>query len=391
MSSSKVADEITNPRVELMHRMPALDGLRTLAITMVFLVHYADLPPDNFIFVLITRLTQNFWIGVDLFFVLSGFLITGILYDTQRDSQYFKRFFARRAMRIFPLYYGVFLLIVLAVPIMNYELHWAQFPFLIYIGNFFANSNPKLYSIFSVVHPAWTISISHFWTLCVEEQFYLIWPFVVWMVRDRVKLLRIAVVICIFTLLMRFFMQAVCGPEITQLYFGETIFCHADGLLIGGILALLLRGKNAEVWQRNSKWVFLVAATLMSIVFFKPVRWAFWVDTIGLTLTALTSAGLIGMAIQPSKITYRIFNVRPLRMIGKYSYGFYVYHYLFVVAWRHLLAMMIGWVHSALLALLIYLPVVYAVSLLVSKISYDFFESRFLRLKKNFEYDARTT
>jgi len=369
--------------------MPALDGLRALAITMVFLEHFGGGAHGGWVLQIFNRLRENLWMGVDLFFVLSGFLITGILYDTQNDSKFFKRFFARRAIRIFPVYYGVLLLIVLAAPLMHYQLHWLQLTFLVYLGNFFGNANWTLYEITSPVHPTWMITIGHLWSLCVEEQFYLVWPIVVWLVRERVKLLCIAVVGCVLALLLRVGMQFIFGPVISERWVVRTIFFRADALLMGAALALVLRGANAATWQRYCKGLFCVAGVMMVGVFLLPAdQTSPWVFTIGLSLTALTSTGLIGMAVHPETATYCMFSLRPLRVIGKYSYGFYVFHYLFLWAWIQLFLLIIARVHSMLLAGFIYIPLAYGTTFLVSKLSYDFYESWFLRLKKYFQYDV---
>src|ERR1700744_4617103 len=100
---------------------PALDGLRALAFLMVFATHYEGMPWG--------------WSGVDVFFVISGFLITGILLDTRDDRYRVRNFYARRSLRIFPLYYGVFLLLLLLTPFLhlNWSAGWLAWP--LYVGN----------------------------------------------------------------------------------------------------------------------------------------------------------------------------------------------------------------------------------------------------------------
>jgi peptidoglycan/LPS O-acetylase OafA/YrhL len=105
-------------------------------------------------------------------------------------------------------------------------------------------------------------------------------------------------------------------------------------------------------------------------------------------MLALASAGLIGAALRPASPTFRFFNLRPLRILGKYSYGFYVYHLLWAGAWADLVRYLTPRFHSAILANATSDLLNFSVTFLVAKLSYDLFEVRFLRFKKNFEYDS---
>jgi peptidoglycan/LPS O-acetylase OafA/YrhL len=166
---------------------PALDGIRAFAFLIVFGAHYAYLPWG--------------WAGVDVFFVLSGFLITGILFDTRHDPHRVRNFYVRRTLRIFPLYYGLMILLVLLYPVFHWDwnLRWLIWP--AYVGNFARGIHPYLSSSpmqmladaqpHSLTFPAIHLRLGHLWSLCVEEQFYLIWPCVVFLVKDRSKLIAI--------------------------------------------------------------------------------------------------------------------------------------------------------------------------------------------------------
>lgn len=370
-------------------RFPALDGIRALAITLVFMRHYGGGSHGGMILRVINAVRERGWVGVDLFFVLSGFLITGILYDTRADSRYFSRFYVRRSLRILPVFYIVMAFLLLLTPVFHYEWHWMQLTFVFYIGNFFANYHLDLYNIASASHPAASVSIGHFWSLCVEEQFYLIWPLVVWFVRDRVKLIRVAIGISALSLVLRFAMIGRFGLVIGEGWIIRTLPFRMDSLLIGGILALLLRGSSADRWQRASKWVFWVFLTAVAAVFtLSPAYDSPWLLSVGLTCTALTSAGLIGMTLRPGSPAYRLFHLKPLRVLGKYSYGFYVYHLLFRTAWVSVLGFFEGHMHALALPGIILIPVNFLLVFLVSKASYDWIEARFLRLKRYFEYDS---
>ena len=375
--------------IDFKTRFPALDGIRALAVTLVFADHFGGGSHGGGILRVVNVVRQRGWVGVDLFFVLSGFLITGILYDTRADSHYFKRFFARRAVRIFPVFYLVAALLLLLTPIFQYHWHWLQLTFLIYMGNFFGNANFGLYTITSANHPAATATIGHFWSLCVEEQFYLLWPLAVWFIRDRVRLLWAAAGISLLALALRFAMLAHFSPEVSETWIVRTLPFRMDTLLIGAILALVLRGPAADKWQRSGKWTFLAAtAAVLAIFALSPDYDSPWLLSIGLTFTAVASAALICMTLRSGSPAFQFFYFKPFRTLGKYSYGFYIYHLLFRFAWIHLLTVAGARLHSIAFAGIIELTAAFVTTFLVSKLSYNLFEVKFLRLKRRFEYDS---
>jgi peptidoglycan/LPS O-acetylase OafA/YrhL len=157
--------------IDFKTRFPALDGIRALAVTMVFIAHFGGGSHGGKVLQLVNEIRQRCWTGVDLFFVLSGFLITGILFDTRNDSHFFKRFFARRSVRIFPVFYLVFTILLLLTPIFQYQWRWLHLTFLVYLGNLFGNYDFSLYELLSANHPTAKVSLGHLWSLCVEEQF----------------------------------------------------------------------------------------------------------------------------------------------------------------------------------------------------------------------------
>lgn len=375
--------------IDFKDRFPALDGIRAVAVTLVFMEHFGGGAHGGRVLNLINLVRIRGWVGVDLFFVLSGFLITGILFDTRKDSHYFKRFFARRSLRIFPVFYLVVAVLLALTPILHYQWRAGHLLFLVYMGNFFGNHDFSLYEILSANHPTFKASIGHFWSLCVEEQFYLLWPAVVWMVRDRIKLLWTAAGISVLALVLRCVMFVMAGPVHAETWIIRTLPFRMDTLLIGGILALLLRGPNADRWQRLCRPLFLICTVLALGIFrFSPAYDSAWLLTIGLTITALASAGLIGSTLRTGSPAYRLFYRKPLRTLGKYSYGFYIFHYIFVWAWIQLLVLFTNHFHSKAIAGVLALGINFTVTFLVSKLSYDHFEVKFLRWKRHFEYDS---
>src|SRR5262245_16358318 len=155
---------------------PGLDGLRGIAILLVILYH-------NFGFI---PFLNYGWLGVDLFFVLSGFLITEILLKTRTTTNYFKNFYTRRVLRIFPLYYLCLILVIVIFPLIKnfpYDLSFYrenQVWFWFYLQNWM------------LIFKQWNdsaILLNHFWSLAVEEQFYIVWPLLVLLIRKPKQLL----------------------------------------------------------------------------------------------------------------------------------------------------------------------------------------------------------
>jgi peptidoglycan/LPS O-acetylase OafA/YrhL len=370
-------------------RFPALDGIRALAVTMVFALHYGGGTHGGRLLHLLNRLRLYGWAGVDLFFVLSGFLITGILYDTQSDSRFFQRFFARRSIRIFPVFYLVAAVLLLLTPLFKYQWQPGHLPFLVYLGNFALAFDPSLEHVVSSNHPTATAELVHLWSLCVEEQFYLIWPFVVWLIRDRLRLIWIAGGLSLASLALRMIFVLDAAPEKYDRWMMHMLPFRMDSLLIGAILALVLRGPTADRWQRSCKWMFLLATgTVLTICILSPDLTSPWLLTIGVSAIAVAGAGLIGVTLRPASAAFHLFYLWPLRQLGRYSYGFYVYHALWATGWASFVAFLTQKLHSSVLGNGISDITNFAVTFLVAMLSYKLFEVRFLRLKRRFEYDS---
>jgi peptidoglycan/LPS O-acetylase OafA/YrhL len=242
---------------------PALDGLRAIAFLMVFCVHYIYMPWG--------------WAGVDVFFVLSGFLITGILFDSLDDPHRVRNFYMRRTLRIFPLYYGLMLLLL---PFSYGQLSWSWLVWPAYLGNYarfwghyafdsplynLANLQPTAKIAIHGTHQA-RLFLGHFWSLCVEEQFYLIWPWIVFWIRDRRKLLWICAVIIPICVAARVMSQHLLPLWMlhNDVLASATPF-RFDALLLGGCIALWLRGPHADLLLRAARfaWPPVLAAMFL--------------------------------------------------------------------------------------------------------------------------------
>jgi peptidoglycan/LPS O-acetylase OafA/YrhL len=353
---------------------PALDGLRGFAFLGVFLHHYM-----NFLYG---------WAGVDVFFVLSGFLITGILYDTQDDPHRVRNFYIRRTLRIFPLYYGVLLFIFLLTPILHWKWSWQWIAWPLYLGNFlrflYPHQDVAFVQIFanaqiaSRTHHGIILYLGHFWSLCVEEQFYLIWPWIVFTVRDRRKLIGICIACIVLVPLARAFALTHMPAALVS---GDVVV-HAtpfrfDTLMVGALIALIYRSSHRALMQRVAQWILPIAVLCALSVAIHVVRFHSYIypsslSTWPLSLIAVFSGALLLRTLIPGTVAYRLFNLRWLRMLGTISYGAYIFHdipHVVLIFFTHQ-------DHGPRIAL-----AAFCFTIILAWLSYQFFESPILNLK----------
>ena len=362
---------------------PALDGLRTLAFLLVFADHYRHLVWG--------------WTGVDLFFVLSGFLITGILFDTRHAEHRFRDFYVRRSLRIFPLYYGVFLALLLTTPWMGWKWNsnWLVWP--AYVGNFLRFVHPHsvdhahLYAASGWLEASGkhqlVLYLGHFWSLSVEEQFYLFWPAVVFRVRSRRRLIQICTATVVLMPFVRIAASLLLPQSLVKLdpMYSMTFF-RLDALLLGGLIALLLRGRERMLVLKLFRWVgYLLLPASFIWLCFEHRTFPSWSHTWGITVVDLVAACLIVMALQPECWVYKVFKLRPLRWAGKITYGAYVFHDIphdLYSRWADRLSRRFAsaGVPLHVPAAAVALPCTMALAWL----SFRYFETPFLRLKDRF-------
>lgn len=250
--------------------------------------------------------------GVDLFFVLSGLLITGILLDTKQSDGYFRNFYARRCLRIWPLYYSLLLFMFVIVPILRpSEAHtvfaarsspWWAYP--IFLQNF-------LVPIPSMATGALGVT----WSLAVEEQFYLVWSLVVWFCNEA-QLRKIAIAVICISPALRFYLSQ------HQVNIYSNTFCRLDGLMAGALLAVVIRSVNfvPSKLLARARIAFLVSAPLAVVT-----EMAFHARWIVFSLTALASVSFIYLALFSAKRWLRsVLTNRFLVYTGTISYGIYL-------------------------------------------------------------------
>lgn len=359
----------------------SLDGLRGIAFLLVFFHHYGLTTHSTrpLIFAL-AWLAGGGWVGVDLFFVLSGFLITGILLDTCANRYYFRNFYVRRVLRIFPLFYGVLLVLLLATPILH--LHWrlGHLAYFFYLGNVAGHVDPSL----NLVLPA--VNLTHTWSLAVEEQFYLVWPLVVLLVQDRRRLLKVCFGLIGFGLLLRAVLLVAVPGAALEWSYGE-LPTHADGLLCGAILAILIRSCDRQAMIRQSRWILVAAAASLTglVVFNGNLGYHTRSMTVFVyPFLAIIFACILLRALQPGTLYDGLGNLRILRFFGRYSYGMYIYHQILSPYTGRYLGTLQRLLHSILWGGLAYVGLVLCGTTVVSVLSYEFYESKFLKLKSRF-------
>jgi peptidoglycan/LPS O-acetylase OafA/YrhL len=384
-------------------RLPALDGIRGLAILMIMQYHFWGLgfglverAPRLGIDRWVARIREFGWTSVDLFFVLSGFLITGLLLDAKaRSGHYFRNFYARRSLRIFPLYY-LFLAFMLTVAghipfLATYaaipELRAHQLWFWLYGVNV-AASVPAIGAQIPIVY-------THFWTLAVEEQFYLVWPLVVFTL--DVRRLR-ATCIGMVAVALGLRIAVVAG------LFGSTLFPNAahvltparmDALALGALVALAARGEGElRRAARLAPYVAWGCAGLLGLLFawrgglplFDP-----WSITLGFSVVGVlwTAVLVLVLTRPPTAVICRFFSHPLLTTFGKYSYCMYVVHLLvgFGIAVYAITRGLVRTVGGSQIPLNVVISVAAtAVCLAIAFVSWHLLERPCLRLKVFFPY-----
>jgi peptidoglycan/LPS O-acetylase OafA/YrhL len=368
--------------------LPALDGVRGLAILLVLANHILFWNGGSGLWFLdvLAELRADSWVGVNLFFALSGFLITGILMDTLAIPHFFKTFYVRRALRIFPLYYGVLIVLLVLTRPLHFSWGGWQFFYLTYTANLALWwDKPLILSHFR---------IGHFWSLQVEEQFYLVWPLVVYSMKKPARLIRFALIACIIVFLVRVAVVVIQVPSTQYISIPNTVtFCCCDGLLYGCALALLLR---TEWRDRVLSWapllfVVCVVPVVVERLMHLGVSWVntTFVPTVGLSLIGIGSAALVAMALRPDSFAQRVFALPVMRFFGRYSYGLYVYHYSVEGFFEApLYAFLLKHVHVRAISELIASGVILGASVALAMLSYHLYEVHFLKLKKYFSYSG---
>ena len=383
MPSSRAAPRLSG-------HLPALDGLRGLAIILVLIEHFVRLQPATLLERFVCRGAAVGWVGVDLFFALSGFLITGILLEAKGGERFFRNFYLRRAFRIFPLYYGCLLLVFFGLPHLGVfgpdetrNLLHTQGWFWSYLSNV-------------MIARAGTLAVSpmqHFWSLAVEEQFYLVWPLIVWLLPRR-RLKAVCLSALLGSLAIRMTLRALGAPGAVLYVLTPT---HLDPLAAGAWLALVAREPGGLDWVKarvpGALALGLLGIAAIMLTAHGPVVETLAMQSVGYPLLALTCAALLAGALTGpvGSPLGRLWRSKVLGFFGRFSYGLYVLHplLLLLVAWR---GFDVAWfaqrAGSQLLGQVVFAGLMTALSAGVALVSWHAWEQPFLRLKSRFPMRA---
>jgi peptidoglycan/LPS O-acetylase OafA/YrhL len=341
-----------------MRKIPQLDAVRGIAVLLV-VVHNTDSFPSLHL----AAISAYGWMGVDLFFVLSGFLITGILLDTKQSDGYFKNFYARRCLRIWPLYYSLLIFMFVIVPhllpadghaIFERSSPWWAYPF--FLQNFF---------VVIPTQAAGPLGVT--WSLAIEEQFYLVWPLFVRHF-SSIQIKRIAVGVILLSPPARFYLAL----HHVNIY--SNLFCRLDGLMAGALLAVLVRSEGFVPLEHvKLAWVSLLLAASVAIA--AEDREARWLT---FSMASWGSVSLIYVSLYSQwKWIQALFKNRFLSYTGIVSYGLYLLH---KIAFDFTKATHINRYPVFSMSVTI------AFSYLLAAVSWRFLETPFLRLKRFFDW-----
>jgi peptidoglycan/LPS O-acetylase OafA/YrhL len=343
-------------------RIPQLDAVRGIAILLVMLVNTSDKYPELHL----QWLVGKGWMGVDLFFALSGFLITGILLDTKKLPDYFKNFYVRRALRILPLYYAILLSMFVVIPVLRpsearsiFERSSPWWAYPVFLQNFLL-AVPT-----NAAGPLGTT-----WSLAIEEQFYLVWPLIV-RYCSGTRLHRIATAMILIAVPLTYYLSS------RHFLIYSNVFCRQVGLMAGALLALLIRSDRFEP-SRYLRTAWIVFAFALSGTFASEYVGTRWLT---FTLVALAAASFIYLALYSGLAWLQILlRSRFLRYTGTISYGLYLTHKIPVDTAQIL--------HLDRHPIYI-LPMMFAGSYVLATTSWFLLEQPFLRLKRFFSAKSR--
>lgn len=349
--------------MELPRYLPELDVLRGFAILAVLFHHVGkDLPALHLV-----RIGEYGWSGVDLFFVISGFLITGILLEAKGKVHFFRNFYARRVLRIWPLYFAIllftFVLLPLAVPSLRARIFADAYPWESY---FFFVQN--LFSIKPIAFGPVGVT----WSLAIEEQYYLFWPILVlvlsrrWLVWAAAGAFGLSVSVRI--------LQAL---GFLHLFLYTNTLSRLDGIALGSLLAVVLPAAPEKTVRKIALLVLPVSvlAVILTESVFGEKTWFLYSGL------ALAFAAMLCLSI----------NFQPLRKLGflqytgKISYGLYLIHVpVFDILREPRFRTRLSWFHSPISNDLLLLFAMVATAFLVASASWYLFESPILKLKSRF-------
>ncbi len=341
------------------HRFKNLDGIRGIAILLVLSVHLFGV--------------EFGWIGVDLFFVLSGFLIGNILLQTKNDPSYFKNFYFRRILRIFPLYYLVLLCIYLPYYLFNFSFPYFQnrWSYFVYGQNFDYVFNTRPSGMFCLIH---------FWSLAVEEHFYFILPFLVYFLPKKKLNIALSLLI-VSSIASRIYYFKIGNYNMASYYL---TFCRIDALCIGALLAANFEKMTYFLYKNT---IFYTLGAIVFLLFCFGLRSEFvQFATLGLSILDIFFAVFILKSFDEDFFIKKYISSSFFAWFGKYAYGIYIFHWIFHALLKTYFEESLSH-YSALPTWCIKLFFAMSsltLTLISSYFSFHYFEKYFLKMKEYF-------
>jgi peptidoglycan/LPS O-acetylase OafA/YrhL len=320
-------------------RMPTLDGIRGIAVLLVVYHNAgsAQVRADSRIMKAVFYTHAWGWVGVQLFFALSGFLITGILLEARGTNhlEAIRWFWGRRALRIFPLYFAALLpLSLVTISRAGLVADFGSPTDLWWYWTYLSNWGQPRGHMIGV--------LAHFWSLAVEEQFYATWPLLVLFCRPRI-VLRVSIGLAAIALVLRIWLCSRGLSEVTY----ENTFTRMDALALGAAAAVVARDPSAL--RRVAPLLgWTIVASLGALLAMPPFTRGFnsdhpLVQTLGYVFLSVLSAALVLWSVVNEGVPRaRFLQARWLRSLGQYSYGIYVLHFPFAVLLAHRLGPVIN-------------------------------------------------
>jgi peptidoglycan/LPS O-acetylase OafA/YrhL len=366
--------------LQLPSHIPQLDGVRGIAILAVMLVHSADRLNS----LGVRSIFRYGWVGVDLFFVLSGFLITRILLQARESDRFFRNFYVRRALRVWPLYYSIVVLTFALAPsvVSHYGLQASQatdcrgaLVYVLFLQNLWHSSIP--------LNPMLGVT----WSLAIEEQFYVVWPALVFALSGRALGWALGGVL-------------VISPVVRAIALGQgvpgiALYVHTlsrlDGIAIGCLLAVCIHSRLLT--RDQLKWSSLAALAIGGVTAcaLVPASIAQPANPLAFSALAIAFCGFLGLALtSSSEVGWfgRMLTSRPLRYLGMISYCVYLIHLpIFLLVGRGF-KRFLGALQETFVGDSLFIIVAFGATCSLAAASWYFFEQPILQLKSKFASSA---
>lgn len=363
------------------HRSLPLTGIRGYGFLLVFLGHYFSTAitvnrSNSWVNVLF-YVQQIGWLAVPAFFVLSGYLIGGNLFRTRNQKGFFKVFYFHRILRVFPPYYLTLLVITCVDLSRGIHLDYKFWSHFLYLQNYMPgytdwNQPPNN-------------QLNHLWSLAIEEQFYLTWPLVVWLARDRRTLLKITIVLCALCWTVRL-ISPLIHLSTMRCYFATPT--RVDTILFGVVLALIADTHTFKRLQPYAKYAALcgTAIWMISFSFHSNDANNYYRLAVEYTIGNFTLLALISAVMEEGSVIARVCSVRWACWLGNMSYGLYVFHYTYHVWFLNSLRPRLSQLIPQPFDLFATGAIALVCTVALGMISYRFIEQPALTLKKRFKY-----